>query len=107
MLVARRPHVRLVSVADGDEVPGLIRSESPDLMLLDLNLPGAGGEEILKGVRGNPELDALPVLILSADAARATRNRLIEAGATAYLTKPVSVVELLGYIDEYCAEVEP
>jgi CheY-like chemotaxis protein len=107
MLVARRPHVRLVSVADGDEVPGLIRSESPDLMLLDLNLPGAGGEEILKGVRGNPELDALPVLILSADAARATRNRLIEAGATAYLTKPVSVVELLGYIDQYCAEVEP
>jgi CheY-like chemotaxis protein len=105
MLVARRPHVRLISVVDGHDVADLIRSESPDLMLLDLNLPGAGGEEILNGIRSDPQLDSLPVLILSADAARTTRKRLLAAGATAYLTKPVSVVDLLGYVDEYCGDV--
>jgi CheY-like chemotaxis protein len=105
-VVAYRPHVRLINVVDGHDVPGWTRSESLDLMLLDLNLPGAGGEEILNGVRSDPELESLPVLILSGDAAPPTRTRLLAAGATAFLTKPVSVVELLGYIDEYCVEAD-
>jgi len=104
MIVARRSHVRLVDAVDGRGVLGLIRSEDPDLVLLDLNMPGAGGEEILKAVRADEALAALPVLILSADATSSARERLLSAGATAYLTKPVAVAELLAYIDEFCAE---
>jgi len=75
----------------------------PDLVLLDLHLPDLGGAEVLARLRADERTKDLPVVILSADATVRTPEPLLEAGAQAYLTKPIGVRELLEVVDTYAA----
>jgi CheY-like chemotaxis protein len=105
-LIEQRPGVRLVTAATGEEGLRLIRADPPGLVLLDLNLPDVGGEALLRTLRNETPTNGLPIVILSADAATATRERLLAAGATAYVVKPITTYELLGFVDEFCGEGE-
>ncbi len=67
----------------------------PALILLDLHLPDVGGETVLAGLRSDPATATTPVLVLTADATDRQRARLLAAGATEYLTKPLDVRQLL------------
>ena len=62
----------------------------PDLVLTDLNMPEMSGDELVMKIRDNPELKSTPVIVLSADRSAGRPEQLIHAGATAYMTKPVS-----------------
>ena len=75
----------------------------PDLVLHDLHLPDLGGAEVLARLRADERTKDLPVVILSADATVRTPEPLLEAGAQAYLTKPIGVRELLEVVDTYVA----
>jgi DNA-binding response OmpR family regulator len=66
----------------------------PDAIVLDLRLPDADGFWVLRELKGEPALAAIPVLCLSAHSDAGTRQRAIECGADAYLSKPFQVVEL-------------
>ncbi len=77
----------------------LIRQHKPDLVLLDLHLPDISGEEVLSRLKSDPETRDVPVIIMSADATTGHRNRLIEAGAICYLTKPLDVREFLDQVE--------
>lgn len=74
--------------AEGLQVAGEVR---PDVVLLDLHLPDLPGETVLDRLRALPGLCSTPVLVLTADACTATTARLLAAGATAYLVKPLDV----------------
>ena len=74
-----------------------------DLILLDLHLPDIPGDEVLAHLLADPETRDIPVVILSADATPAQIERLLAAGARAYLTKPFDVTELLALVDETLA----
>lgn len=63
----------------------------PDLMLLDLNLPGIDGARVLAAVRAAPALRRLPVIVLSSSDAQADVHRCYEAGANCYVTKPIGI----------------
>ena len=80
---------------DPEEVPGLIRSARPGLVLLDLMLPGADGIELMTQV---PELADLPVIFISAYGRDETIARALEAGAADYIVKPFSPTELTARI---------
>ena len=67
------------------------REEAPDLILLDLQLPDGSGEDVLRTLRAEPSLRAVPIVMLSAQASRETMRRVLEAGADDYLTKPLEV----------------
>ena len=98
-LIARRPQWRMVAARNGEA--GLIqaRVEPPALILLDLNLPGRGGEAVLAELRANSALRQTPVVVLSADALPETIERLRAAGANDYLTKPLEVARFLALLD--------
>ena len=102
-VLARRPDVRLVTTSQGDAAPGLALEHRPDLVLLDLNLPGCDGEEVLARLQAQPETAAVPVVIVSADATEAQIERMLAAGARDYLTKPIDVAALLGVLDRSLA----
>jgi len=68
---------------------------APDLVVLDVMLPGRSGLEILRDLRGRPETAALPILMLTAKGQTKDRETALELGADAYLTKPFSNAELL------------
>ena len=84
--------------ADGARVVDLVRSTSPDALLLDLMLPGAHGYDILRDLRADPATANLPVMILTAKGQQADRQMAIEAGATEYVTKPFSNAELVAKV---------
>ena len=81
------------TVEDGREVLGLVRSWVPDLVILDLMLPGMDGFEVLRGLRGHSR--DLPVLILSARGEEQDKIRGFRLDADQYVTKPFSLLELL------------
>ena len=100
MIVARlRPRWRVIAARDGPSGLRLAGEQGPDLILLDLQLPGMQGDTVLAALRSNPHTAHVPVLLLSADATVQSRERLLALGANDYLPKPFSVEELLEKID--------
>ena len=97
--MAYRPSITLVSAMHGNLGLDLARRHAPDLILLDLHLPDISGEEVFKLLKDDPATSAIPVVIVSADASRDTHERLEEAGARLFLTKPVNVRQFLETID--------
>ncbi len=79
---------------DGDTALRKIRIEKPDLIVLDLMLPGVGGLDICKRIRANPETSPLPIIMLTAKADEVDKIIGLELGADDYITKPFSVKEL-------------
>ena len=95
----RANHYRTVSARDGYSALALAQSERPDLILLDLGLPGfATGAEVLKHMRAFPSLAAIPVIILTARDARDYEKPMRELGAAGYFQKPVDNQVLLDSI---------
>jgi CheY-like chemotaxis protein len=98
-VLARRGGVRLLTAPEGEIVQELVRQQRPDLVLLDLHLPGIDGEEVLRRLRADPRTADLPVVMVSADVNPWYRERLLEAGADDYLTKPLDVPRFLEVVD--------
>jgi CheY-like chemotaxis protein len=91
----RQPAVNLTVALRGREALDIARNDPPDLVLLDLHLPDLPGEEVLRMLRRDPRTEAVPVVIVSADATPGQAERLRGEGAQEYLTKPLDVRRLL------------
>ena len=102
-ILALRPEVRMLTAADGNTGLAMVRRERPDVVLLDLHLPGMPGDQVLRELRADPATAALPVVVLSADATPGRGNRVLALGAQAFLTKPVDIRLLVQILDEYLA----
>src|ERR1700690_1965078 len=74
------------------------REHEPDLILLDLGLPGGDGFVVMERLKMNPQLAAIPIIIVSARTGLATQERAVKEGARAFLQKPVDNAELLAVI---------
>jgi DNA-binding response OmpR family regulator len=81
--------------------------EEPDLIILDLGLPEGDGFLVIEHLKKHPALRLIPIVVVSARDARSNRERAIEAGATAYLQKPVDNVEFLVVIRKALGELAP
>jgi PAS domain S-box-containing protein len=99
-VLARRPQTTLLSAMQGQLGLDLAREHRPDLILLDLHLPDVPGDEVLRRLHEEPRTRGIPVVILSADATPGQVERLLAAGAQAYLTKPLDIRQLLTLVDQ-------
>jgi CheY-like chemotaxis protein len=99
-VLAQRPGMTLIPAMQGRLGLELARQHRPLLILLDLNLADISGEEVLHVLRDDPVTAGIPVAIVSADAMPRQVQRMLAAGATAYLTKPIDVRELLDLVDK-------
>ncbi len=99
----RLPGVKMISATQGGLGLELIREHRPDLVLLDLHLPGLSGAEVLEQLKADPATARIPVVVVSADATEEQIERLKQLGADAYLTKPVDVRQLLETVDSKLA----
>jgi CheY-like chemotaxis protein len=100
-ILAHRPHVTLLSAATGANGLDLARHRMPDLILLDGHLPDQKGDEVMRQIRADAVLGETPVIVVSADATLRQIERLRNAGASEYLTKPIDVSALLSLLDRY------
>ena len=72
----------------------LLRGERPAVILLDLNMPEVGGDDLLEFIRSRPQWKDIPVVMLTSEFAETEQVRLLQLGANGYLTKPVTLDEL-------------
>jgi CheY-like chemotaxis protein len=106
---------RLHHVSDGVEAMDFLHGENghagsprPDLILLDLNLPRKDGREVLEEIKGDPELRAIPVVVLTTSEADEDILRSYELHANAYVTKPVDLdrfIDVVRRTDDFFANV--
>jgi signal transduction histidine kinase len=82
-------------VADGESALSEVAKGPPDLILLDLVLPGVAGDEVVRQVRSDPHTATIPIVLVTGLGDRSTRVRSLEAGADEFLTKPVDRAELV------------
>jgi signal transduction histidine kinase len=93
-----RADYRVISAEDGEAGLSLATRARPDLILSDVMMPKLNGEQLVHAVRATEDLDAVPILLLSAKADDALRARILELGAQDYLLKPFSRDELLARV---------
>ena len=98
-LIARRPDMRLLSAGDGTRGIALARTHQPEVILMDINLPGISGIQALKILREDPATAHIPVLAISANAMPHDIKKGLEAGFFRYLTKPIKVNEFMEALD--------
>jgi len=99
-LIARRPDIRLLSATDGNGGIKIARASRPDMILMDINLPGISGIQALKILRADPATAHIPVVALSANAIPRDIEKGLAAGFFRYLTKPIKVNEFMDTLDE-------
>jgi signal transduction histidine kinase/CheY-like chemotaxis protein len=99
-ILEQHPNIELLTAMQGRLGFDLAREHVPDLILLDLHLPDVRGDEVLRMLKSEPRTEAIPVVVVSADATAGQIRRLIAEGAMSYLTKPLDVAALRRLLDE-------
>ena len=98
-LIARRPNMRLLSAGDATLGIELARGHQPEVILMDINLPGVSGIAALAILRDDPLTRHIPVVAISANAMPHDIRKGLEAGFFRYLTKPIKVAEFMDAVD--------
>jgi phosphate regulon transcriptional regulator PhoB len=87
-----------IKAYDGESALKLVKAKRPDMVILDLMLPGIRGLEVCKFIRKNPETETLPIIMLTAKGDQVDKILGLEMGADDYITKPFNVRELIARV---------
>ncbi len=98
-IIEDHPHIHMLSARDGKQGIALAYSHLPDVILMDINLPGLSGFQLLKLLREDPATVHIPVLAISANAMPRDIKKGLEAGFFRYLTKTIKVNEFMNALD--------
>jgi len=95
--------VNVLEASTGDEALAVARRRRPDLIVIDMMMPGRSGLEVVREARSDPNLAETPVILLTARAQAADRDAATDAGVTRFVAKPFSLQTLLDAVDELLA----
>lgn len=98
-LLARRIDLKLQTATDGPQGIEMACSLLPNVILLDIRMPGMSGLEVLSILRGNPATEHIPVIALSSNAYPSEIKKCLGAGVFGYLTKPYKIDDLMALVD--------
>ncbi len=93
-VVMTKEGYEVITATDGEPALALVEQDSPDLILLDMNMPGLDGLETCRRLKNNPKTRLIPIIIVTAANTEEAKLKSIEAGADDFLTKPISMTEL-------------
>ena len=99
-IIARHPDISLLTAVNGNSGIEIARDKQPDVILMDINLPGINGFEALKILRADPATAHIPVIAISANAMPRDIERGMKAGFFRYITKPIKVDEFMGALED-------
>lgn len=94
----------VITAADGETALAQVASQPPDLILLDISLPGLSGFEVLERLRAQPALKDLPIIMLTAHGRDVEREKGLALGASDYITKPFSTRTLVEKVQALLTE---
>jgi len=94
----------IVKATSGEEALAITRDASgiaPDLILMDIHLPGMDGLSVVRAMKAEPRTSSVPILALTAHAMRGDKDRFLEAGCDGYISKPIDVKTFIASIEQY------
>ena len=96
----------LLEATTGERAMELAAEHQPNLVLMDIQLPDLDGVEALGRLRADARTASIPVVALTAQAMHGDRERFLDAGFDAYISKPVDVLEFVRTVKEHCGEAD-
>src|SRR5215471_15012186 len=97
----------VLKTSEGLEAIDLAREEQPDLILMDIRLPGISGFDVTRLLKEDNQTKVIPIIAVTAFATAGDETRALESGCAAYITKPVNVDELLRTIGSFLSSAAP
>ena len=104
--VLRASGYDLLEATTGEQAMELAAEQQPNLVLMDIQLPDLDGVDALGRLRADARTASIPVVALTAQAMHGDRERFLDAGFDAYISKPVDIVEFVKTVKEHCGEVD-
>ncbi len=101
----RLPDIRITESTNGMEAFKKLSSETFDLILTDVNMPGMDGLKLIEFLRKEPKYKETPIIVITTESAEEDKNKAMAIGATAYLPKPIQTQELLRMIHQLLRKV--
>lgn len=95
---------RVVGRRDGNDLEATVRSENPDLILMDIQLPQQSGLDLTKWLKDQDDLRSIPVIAITAFAMKGDEERIRQGGCEAYISKPISVAKFLETVRTYLGD---
>ena len=92
---------RVLQTRDGMEALKLARQHRPDLILMDIQLPGVSGLEVTKWIKDDSTLKGIPIIAVTAFAMKGDEEKIRRGGCEAYLAKPISVMNFLKTVEQF------
>jgi len=93
-----------VHAPSGEETHALARDHRPDLVIMDIQLPGLSGIDVTKAIKADDDLKDIPIIAVTAFASKRNQNEIREAGCIDILTKPFTVPELFEIVVKYLGD---
>jgi CheY-like chemotaxis protein len=103
-MTLRAENYTLLKATDGEEALDMATRERPALIIMDIRLPKMSGLEVTRKLRETPALSHIPIIGLTAYAMKGDKEKVIESGCDAYLSKPINTRELPGIIAEMLSQ---
>lgn len=102
-MILKRHHYEVVTAGDGEEAIAKVRSERPDLIVMDIVMPRRTGVEVCRALKGDPATRDIPIILVTTRGEGDNVEKGYEAGCNHYVTKPVDGVELIAKVRD-CLE---
>jgi len=93
----------LVEARDADEALGVLHGSRPDLILMDINMPGVDGYTLTMQIKTMPGFERVPIIAITANVMRGDREKTIRAGCDGYIQKPIDIDQLTREIERFLA----
>lgn len=91
----------VVQTRDGMAALGLVRQRKPDLIIMDIQLPQVSGLEVIKWIKDDESLKAIPIIAVTAFAMKGDEEMILESGCEAYIAKPMSVMNFISTVEQF------
>ena len=94
-----------IKTSSGLDAIDLTRQHSPDLIIMDIQLPQVSGLDIIKWLKSDPDLKHIPIIAITAFAMKGDEERIREGGCEGYISKPISVAKFIETVKNYLGEL--
>ena len=103
-IVLKAKGYEVLEAAHAEEALEILQAKTPDLILMDIALPGMSGEDLTRQIKANPQWRHLPIIALTAAAMKGSREQFLNAGCDDYISKPIDTNALVELVDHYLSE---
>lgn len=103
-IVLKAKGYEVLEAAHAEEALEILQTDLPDLILMDIALPGMNGDDLARQIKANPRWGHLPIIALTAAAMKGDRERLLQAGCDDYISKPIDTHTLAELVENYLSE---